>query len=297
MKQETELVTDGMISNAFAFTFEKGEHKGESYLVYMQVTCSSPTCPCGDVGFFVESVSKKNSKKEYRFYLDVIKRKISDTTRKNQSSIEYNFAKSFIADLKDENWKQFYSFFYAYKSQLTEKMDNIDELKIDFSHTLYDIEQNSTMTAYKEIFPFCKDLFMDFQDKKYLIDDQYCLSSICSCKQTALTFIEFEGTKVVERPSDYAIFYNYSKKQWESDVFSNEKTPGNKDIIDAMKKQIPDIDSTLKSRHKTLRRVYANFTENQENEIQTYFNKKSKVGRNEPCPCGSGKKYKKCCGR
>lgn len=21
------------------------------------------------------------------------------------------------------------------------------------------------------------------------------------------------------------------------------------------------------------------------------------VGRNDPCPCGSGKKYKKCCGR
>lgn len=22
-----------------------------------------------------------------------------------------------------------------------------------------------------------------------------------------------------------------------------------------------------------------------------------KVGRNDPCPCGSGKKYKKCCGK
>jgi uncharacterized protein YecA (UPF0149 family) len=22
----------------------------------------------------------------------------------------------------------------------------------------------------------------------------------------------------------------------------------------------------------------------------------TKVGRNDPCPCGSGKKYKKCCG-
>lgn len=22
----------------------------------------------------------------------------------------------------------------------------------------------------------------------------------------------------------------------------------------------------------------------------------AKIGRNEPCPCGSGKKYKKCCG-
>ena len=25
--------------------------------------------------------------------------------------------------------------------------------------------------------------------------------------------------------------------------------------------------------------------------------KKVSIGRNDPCPCGSGKKYKKCCGR
>ena len=25
--------------------------------------------------------------------------------------------------------------------------------------------------------------------------------------------------------------------------------------------------------------------------------KGKKIGRNDPCPCGSGKKYKKCCGR
>ena len=24
--------------------------------------------------------------------------------------------------------------------------------------------------------------------------------------------------------------------------------------------------------------------------------KSDKIGRNDPCPCGSGKKYKKCCG-
>jgi preprotein translocase subunit SecA len=24
---------------------------------------------------------------------------------------------------------------------------------------------------------------------------------------------------------------------------------------------------------------------------------KKKIGRNDPCPCGSGKKYKHCCGR
>lgn len=37
-------------------------------------------------------------------------------------------------------------------------------------------------------------------------------------------------------------------------------------------------------------------------EIKKQFNKDNtavsqKVGRNDPCPCGSGKKYKKCCGK
>ncbi len=29
----------------------------------------------------------------------------------------------------------------------------------------------------------------------------------------------------------------------------------------------------------------------------TIHNENKKVGRNDPCPCGSGKKYKQCCGR
>lgn len=31
-------------------------------------------------------------------------------------------------------------------------------------------------------------------------------------------------------------------------------------------------------------------------QIRQYVRPEPKVGRNEPCPCGSGKKYKKCCG-
>ena len=31
--------------------------------------------------------------------------------------------------------------------------------------------------------------------------------------------------------------------------------------------------------------------------VETYRREEPKVGRNDPCPCGSGKKYKKCCGR
>ena len=30
---------------------------------------------------------------------------------------------------------------------------------------------------------------------------------------------------------------------------------------------------------------------------ETVVKEEPKVGRNDPCPCGSGKKYKKCCGK
>jgi len=31
-------------------------------------------------------------------------------------------------------------------------------------------------------------------------------------------------------------------------------------------------------------------------KVETFKREQEKVGRNSPCPCGSGKKYKKCCG-
>ena len=34
-----------------------------------------------------------------------------------------------------------------------------------------------------------------------------------------------------------------------------------------------------------------------EAKVETFKREEPKVGRNDPCPCGSGKKYKKCCGK
>lgn len=34
----------------------------------------------------------------------------------------------------------------------------------------------------------------------------------------------------------------------------------------------------------------------EDHNVETYVRATPKVGRNDPCSCGSGKKYKKCCG-
>lgn len=45
------------------------------------------------------------------------------------------------------------------------------------------------------------------------------------------------------------------------------------------------------------------FDDDKRKQIRKDYNKSTqvikpkKIGRNEPCPCGSGKKYKKCCGK
>ena len=47
-------------------------------------------------------------------------------------------------------------------------------------------------------------------------------------------------------------------------------------------------------------RVYDPQAQSRPQEIKkqvTVKNTEKKVGRNDPCPCGSGKKYKNCCGK
>jgi preprotein translocase subunit SecA len=45
------------------------------------------------------------------------------------------------------------------------------------------------------------------------------------------------------------------------------------------------------------RRRRMSFNRGDDSAQQTVTRQEPKVGRNDPCPCGSGKKYKKCCGR
>ncbi len=54
----------------------------------------------------------------------------------------------------------------------------------------------------------------------------------------------------------------------------------------SMFEQPPQNDSSPKDMEKLLRRVEIELNRPE---------KKIKIGRNDPCPCGSGKKYKKCC--
>ena len=64
------------------------------------------------------------------------------------------------------------------------------------------------------------------------------------------------------------------------------------------RKESAKITDTKLQQEKTAIELVDGNTSPKEGGInRTIVNDSPKIGRNDPCPCGSGKKYKNCCGK
>jgi len=84
----------------------------------------------------------------------------------------------------------------------------------------------------------------------------------------------------------------YKKKKWEPIEKSSLSLNLNA-IRAAIESQFPNIYNLLQERHAKLKSIYAHCKKGHYAIKQKFI--PSKIGRNDPCPCGSGMKYKKCC--
>jgi len=74
-------------------------------------------------------------------------------------------------------------------------------------------------------------------------------------------------------------------------------TPPIDDLLAALKVEFPFYDEQLEMRHLLLQSLYGRLklAEYERNLRTALVTISPKIGRNDPCPCGSGKKYKRCC--
>ncbi len=86
----------------------------------------------------------------------------------------------------------------------------------------------------------------------------------------------------------------FVKKQIEKDPTIKEKLIA---IAKRMKADGVDLNSpkAMKKWVKEHEKELKQEQQQQQGKVQTIV-KEKEPGRNDPCPCGSGKKYKKCCG-
>lgn len=280
----------------------QGEGDSEKKWISEWDICSNPTCSCSDMEFklFEAETANGDTFPKHRFCLDVFGRKaVKLKGEKATSKEDFRFAKSFAKDLSESDWNDLRQFYVGYKRYITESTP-IAEFTASFPER--EIEIDGSMIGYFEILPYAEEISVCVDDTTYVIDDQYCLSSKCSCRDVALSFIPIGAGKTLRNSGYLTIFLDYKKKSWRIEAEGSER----RIAPDALVKEMFDkrLEKKLEKRHRNLRAIYKNYRKKKQRALRgSPQNLQSsegpaaseKIGRNQPCPCGSGKKFKKCC--
>lgn len=132
---------------------------------------------------------------------------------------------------------------------------------------------------------------------KYMYIEYYCSDPQCDCNSGAFLMVQLDSQG---RETSYRIaLIDYT---WNKPVSTDNPTLGPEYIgsrlaeagLEEFKKLLSNysnMTAKLKSGYVKTREEYPDLVLQEAAPIQ----KPTKVGRNDPCPCGSGKKYKKCC--
>jgi hypothetical protein len=90
--------------------------------------------------------------------------------------------------------------------------------------------------------------------------------------------------------------YDQSLLSLEEDIYANCVINGiHHPKLQSWKNLIDGREARLKNREEEINKGLISFN-NHTKKLKVPV-EPTKVGRNDPCPCGSGKKYKKCCGK
>jgi SEC-C motif domain protein len=125
----------------------------------------------------------------------------------------------------------------------------------------------------------------EIDGNEYLMIDSYCKNPDCQCSVVLLDFVERTNLKEFVT----SLHYDYAQSE-----ILKELSPVPQFISNALKED-KELNRLLAKRNILVRRGFADYSFKRES-LKMQHNIQNKLGRNDPCSCGSGKKYKKCCG-
>ena len=164
----------------------------------------------------------------------------------------------------------------------------------------------------------------------YLLDDLYCPNPVCKCREVHVVFLHGRdsGPDQPLRPEEQFVASLSLDGKWRIDECYTCTEAEAKALLRAWRKDEPDHLEKFRWRYQKVKEIAQRSPRprihlpeddtlpsgppwepqiklplelpDDETEAESTAQPVAgvvRVGRNEPCPCGSGKKYKKCCGR
>lgn len=245
----------------------------------------NPVCDCNDVFLKFERLGETHN-----VGINIKQRTLIE--RGNVSTID-DFANQVFALLDETDFKILKNIYWSHKRSGSEKAD-FTQLKVVFPKD--DIERGGIMIIYNEVLPYANRFDVTFKGKSYFLDDHYCVKNKCQCTETLLCFYPVlnedadENTEVEAVDLAFAMRVNYQSKTWVRDDKPETNSLDTNEVRSAVEIEYNNFYALVQQRHQRLKLLYSNYLK------ALPLEKSQKVARNNPCPCGSGKKYKKCCG-
>ena len=259
------------------------------------VPCATLNCDCKNSTLLFRDEHQINTS-QYSFYIegDLAEEKFNELSLNTYDRDLLDLSKPTVLleeILSEEDWRNLISVHKAAKGAM---IDQGDLKKVDAKFPPELFRNPSLAVSFQAIFPLSTNFYLSLDNETaYAISDQYCSNYKCDCTNVCLNFLK-NGKEEI-----FSLWYNY--KTGEIDIIDSYK-----DVLllkdayghlEQLRNKFKGLNKKLEKRNEVMRHLYKNFSM-KFNRNMSQGNKRisRKVGRNAPCPCGSGKKYKRCCG-
>lgn len=148
----------------------------------------------------------------------------------------------------------------------------------------------NAMIAYDELFPADWDLVVTVGGTPYWAVDLYCPNPQCTCSDVAVSFYQLETGA---RPTP---FVGHARLEvGDDDGKSARVVEASTEIEKLVAAFLERHEPRLRTRYAEARRAILRFGRSHRTRPAALLPQAGRVPRNAMCPCGSGKKYKRCC--
>lgn len=277
------LIKNTTLGKVITFQPESGELADKQYAIQMKV-CGNPACDCGYTELAFHSNEEEEEEVVAKISANVHEKTL--TLQENVPPLSHSIMETMIEGMQENDWENLARGYYLYKNIISEDFD-IEKVDVEFPEEV--LRSTTLMQMYLEYLPAAEQFYVEKDENTIILLDYYCINPTCDC-----THLYFEVVK--EKKGKGIFWYDYKKRQvmkGDNEVPDDEA----KNLIQSLREKHEDFEGTIKKRHQNLRALFMKYIQKNKMLRPSPATAKTKISRNAPCPCGSGKKYKRCCGR
>lgn len=245
--------------------------------------CVNPKCKCNDVLLSIERSGAGNEESLGSVTIQLSNWKITELELTDPQLKKSKLFRDFMRDLP-QDWK---TNIKAHRARVMETIRKPSFVPLKPGDTMTSVLTAPSHYEYNEV---SARTVLDFEHRgrKITVKEQYCANPDCDCQAAQLFFADVTQPNLPEMKFriDYSI-QNDDYKVWKNFTTDAELD----ELLGVFKRTHPDARETFIQNYAAVKRVKAS-----QAQPSAQAEPVVKTSRNEPCPCGSGKKFKKCCG-